>query len=610
MDTPAAPALVTIPDVDIVATGTWNLSTGEATFTTDDLAAAVDASSCPAVGPPLIKLGHIDPRFDGEPAVGRVANMTLTASGNKITGDLAGMPGWLGDVLPSAYPNRSIEGTYGFVCQIGHVHPFVITALALLGVASPGVGVLNSLEDIAALYGVAAAAAADPGRTWTLMIRGGAPMAGTVLAQGITTEDVRRAYYENASYEMWITELQLDPLQLIVADEGTSKVYRVPVTTKGGKLTFGDAVEVIVEYVDVPTTTAAAGGMRWASRDESREGITTAGGPPTPLSSAAAALGRLREIRAQVADMDADESVNSMIAALDATLDQASALIPADTSGLEPDVAQALTLIIAAESIADDLMELLGIDDPDDRAASRISAARTPPHEEEHVSGTSAASADHGVCAEATTHSHSHAAMGSQGGDETHTHEHSHPAGTGTHDHTHASAAGDTHAHTGTDRIGASAVDFTEEHTAALRASLGLADDQELTPALIIEALTRRPAAAARGQLPQGVIAVDSEQWDKLNAQVRAGEEFIARQRVKERDMVISAAIADGKFSPARRTHWVRLWDSDPEGTRDVLGGLQKNVVPVSDLGSAGGDEDDLLTDEYKSLFPPGSVRS
>jgi hypothetical protein len=67
------------------------------------------------------------------------------------------VPEWLGEVMASAYPNRSIEGYRDYQCQQGHTHPFAITGLALLGVTPPGVGTLSSLEDIAALYDVAAA---------------------------------------------------------------------------------------------------------------------------------------------------------------------------------------------------------------------------------------------------------------------------------------------------------------------------------------------------------------------------------------------------------------------------------------------------------------------
>jgi hypothetical protein len=67
------------------------------------------------------------------------------------------MPGWLASISASAYPKRSIEGTYDSKCQIGHKHPFVLTGLALLGVTAPGVGVLNALPDIKALFTASAA---------------------------------------------------------------------------------------------------------------------------------------------------------------------------------------------------------------------------------------------------------------------------------------------------------------------------------------------------------------------------------------------------------------------------------------------------------------------
>src|SRR6185437_10497857 len=157
----------------------------------------------------------------------------------------------------------------------------VITALALLGVTPPGVGVLGDLEDVAALYGVTATGQ-QAASAWTLP--SGDPMSGIVLAAGVTTEDVRRAYYDapSTTNAMWITEMQLDPPQLIVADESTSKVYRVPVTIKGSEITFGDQVEVEVEYVDVAAAAKprrgkrpAAGDrrLRFASAEESRRDV-------------------------------------------------------------------------------------------------------------------------------------------------------------------------------------------------------------------------------------------------------------------------------------------------------------------------------------------------
>jgi hypothetical protein len=155
--------LRTLPNIELAAVGTWKASTGETTFTLQDFTDAVAALDCPGVRNPVIKLGHDEEdstsgvRWDGEPAVGWVANMRV--AGAKIVGDLTGLPAWLADadenglsVLAAAYPDRSIEIYRPFVCQIGHAHPSVITALSLLGVYAPGVGVLKSMQDVYAVF--------------------------------------------------------------------------------------------------------------------------------------------------------------------------------------------------------------------------------------------------------------------------------------------------------------------------------------------------------------------------------------------------------------------------------------------------------------------------
>jgi hypothetical protein len=183
-------ALRTLHGIELAAVGTWKASTGETTFTYADFADAIAALDCPGVRNPVIKLGHMEPdstggvRWDGEPAVGWVANMSF--DGAKIYGDLTGMPAWLADadenglsVLAAAYPDRSIEIWRPFVCQIGHEHPSVITALSLLGVAAPGVGVLKSMQDVYAAF--TEPVPGDPAAT----------MARALLSTTVTTAEPR-----------------------------------------------------------------------------------------------------------------------------------------------------------------------------------------------------------------------------------------------------------------------------------------------------------------------------------------------------------------------------------------------------------------------------------
>lgn len=297
LDPVTMPPLSRIPRVELLHAGTWLLGTGESTFDADDLAAAVAALECPGVRRPVLKLGHYDPRFngedgapyDGQPAVGYIDNLATTMNGQGLVGDYVGMPGWLGGVMASAYPDRSIEAQWNFTCQIGHVHPFVLTAVALLGVSAPGVGTLQSLQDVASLYGVAAAAQSSKVATSFAVT---VPVAGSrkdstmpnptplQVAAGVSVDDVRSQYYSNAPYENWITEMELNPLQLIVCD-GSDRTWRVPVTIAGEAVTFGSPTEVVVQYIDKTATPVAAGAQKlvYASRAESRP-VAKASEPP------------------------------------------------------------------------------------------------------------------------------------------------------------------------------------------------------------------------------------------------------------------------------------------------------------------------------------------
>ncbi|MDV8024000.1 hypothetical protein [Rhodococcus sp. IEGM 1330] len=145
----------TIPGVELVKVGRWEISTGTWNVTPRLLRAARDAHASAAVPRPIVKLGHVDDRFDGEPALGQVANIRLADGGRTLVGDLVGVPAWLSDVAASAYPRRSVEAVHDVEMPDGTKYPLVLTAVALLGVTRPGI---STLADIGELFGVAASA--------------------------------------------------------------------------------------------------------------------------------------------------------------------------------------------------------------------------------------------------------------------------------------------------------------------------------------------------------------------------------------------------------------------------------------------------------------------
>ena len=95
------PMTRTITGVELARVGTYNLSTGTHTFSRAQLASAVVNAAAKA---PRLKLGHGDPRFDGEPALGLVRNLRTVQDGEVLLGDFEDVPGWLLEALPSKYP--------------------------------------------------------------------------------------------------------------------------------------------------------------------------------------------------------------------------------------------------------------------------------------------------------------------------------------------------------------------------------------------------------------------------------------------------------------------------------------------------------------------------
>lgn len=337
---PAATVLGHVEAVELIQTGTWPASTGPFEATAKKLAAAVEALDCTAVRRPVLKLGHDD--TNGEPAVGWVDNLRTANEGQTLVGDFRGMPAWLTEldadgvsILAAAYPDRSVEGEHDYVCAKGHVHPFVVTAVALLGVEKPAVGTLESLID---LYGVAASAAPHEHGGVVLLTTPGGHMPKKVAAAA-TTDDVRRAFYDGPgqNWNLWIREMYIDPAELIVNNDEDGTISRVTYAIAAdGAVEFGEFEQVKVQYV---AARASAGdrAAAWASKGDARAGMphpqTPAGVPPagaTPTGEEPAVafsdeqLTNLRKL-AGVAD-DADESV--IMAALDEAIGEASIPTP------------------------------------------------------------------------------------------------------------------------------------------------------------------------------------------------------------------------------------------------------------------------------------------
>jgi hypothetical protein len=249
-----------IYNVPLVETGIeYPLSTGPHTFTESELQAAVEAYlTDPAVKAPRLKLGHTsDFNFnngDAEPAFGTAENLRMSENQQAVIGDYTGVPEWLANIMPTAYPSRSIDALGGVTTATGKQHDMVITAVCALGIYWPGCSVLDDLpkwfgtevpegaviEDIAASGG-------DMG----LFKR-------NKIEAAVDTTKVRRSFYQSMGQihpYWWIRAERYgddEGMYLIVEDdaagEGDPDLYKIPVSVSDDNVEFGEPKPVTVAY--------------------------------------------------------------------------------------------------------------------------------------------------------------------------------------------------------------------------------------------------------------------------------------------------------------------------------------------------------------------------
>lgn len=351
-----SPLLKTIPNVEILHTGIeYQLASGSTTFTEEDLLDIVASQDDPAVRAPRLKLGHSGSSTladSGEPAVGTVQNLRLSENRQTVIGDYVGMPAWLADILPSAYPSRSVEGNFDVQTVTGKTWRLVIDSVALLGVVHPGCSVL---EDVQALY-----SEEGPDNVVVIVDQGGVPTPtpiaaaraeqapNPVLAQA-GMEDVRRAFYDTLNPDQqwywWVVSVLVDPNELVVEDDADGQLYRVSFSVTGDDanpvITFEDPVPVRMVYVNTEPVAAGASPARervalvasagrevavFASRAESR---------PETTRMEASGMNRAQLIQALGLSEDAtDEQIQQAVAS--ATAEGGEAQPPGSSEPTNP----------------------------------------------------------------------------------------------------------------------------------------------------------------------------------------------------------------------------------------------------------------------------------
>lgn len=140
--------MVTLHDVEILKVGNWaSALSGRVPVTDADIADMVAAAQDPEVDHAPLKIGHIDPRFDGEPALGWLAN--VRAVGGTLLADITDVPAKLAATVQAAFRRRSAEIAWAVKTPSGKTYRAALSGLALLGVTPPAV---KGLADIMSRY--------------------------------------------------------------------------------------------------------------------------------------------------------------------------------------------------------------------------------------------------------------------------------------------------------------------------------------------------------------------------------------------------------------------------------------------------------------------------
>lgn len=159
---------------------------------------------------------------------------------------------------------------------------------------------------------------------------------------------------------------------------------------------------------------------------------------------------------------------------------------------------------------------------------------------------------------------------------------------------------------------------------AKIREALGLAadaSDGDVKAALVTAGLANQPdpdpnpdpnpnpdpdpQPVAKVGTP-GTVVLSSSVWEETQKTIAKLSQYVDESKRGERDAVLSKAVEQGKFTPAQKTHFAKLWDADPDGTRQLIEGLTPNsALAVAASGYA--DLDDKEFDrEFGGIFPPG----
>lgn len=173
--------MVTIPNVELAAVGTWPTAQGNGRMTLEDLQSMAEHATDPRVGfRPRVKIGHGNTGPGAAPAWGRVENVRV--EGDKLLGDLTHVPKKLAEIRPIAFPGVSVEFVRNRRTEDGRTVKAALKAAALLGTEEPAVAAIADASTVDDLHRVMVGED-------ELVVHAAATLAGMTVEEFVTVGD-------------------------------------------------------------------------------------------------------------------------------------------------------------------------------------------------------------------------------------------------------------------------------------------------------------------------------------------------------------------------------------------------------------------------------------
>jgi len=116
-----------------------------------------------------------------------------------------------------------------------------------------------------------------------------------------------------------------------------------------------------------------------------------------------------------------------------------------------------------------------------------------------------------------------------------------------------------------------------------------------------------QPVTASSSVGGPGTVVLASSVWEETQNTIKRLAAFVDETKRGERDQILASAVEQGKFYPSQKPHFARLWDADPDGTRQLIEGLTPNSALAVAAAGYADLEDKEFDREFAGLFPPSN---